>query len=82
MPNGAENVFLSIVQAVMEVLNKSHFSLQMGNFPIPVAEHSVLSVVRIDFHISESSTIWFDNHRESQSELRVHLLSSTSLKRD
>ena len=38
--NGAENVFLSIVQAVTEVLNKSHFSLQMGNCPIPVAEHS------------------------------------------
>ena len=24
----------------MEVLNKSHFSLQMGKCPIPVAEHS------------------------------------------
>ena len=43
IPNGAENVFLSIVQAVTEVLNKSHFSLQMGNCPIPVAEHSGLS---------------------------------------
>ena len=31
--------FSSIVQAVTEVLNKSHFSLQMGNCPIPVAEH-------------------------------------------
>ena len=40
IPNGTENVFLSIVQAVTEVLNKSHFSLQMGNCPIPVAEHS------------------------------------------
>ena len=38
----AENVFLSIVQAVTEVLNKSHFSLQMGNYPIPVAEDSGL----------------------------------------
>ena len=38
--NGAENVFSSIVQAVTEVLNKSHFSLQMGNCPVPVAEHS------------------------------------------
>ena len=36
----AENVFLSIVQAVAEVLNKSHFSLQMGDCPIPVAEDS------------------------------------------
>ena len=33
-------MFLSIVQAVMEVLNKSHFSLQMGNCLIPVAKHS------------------------------------------
>ena len=33
-------MFLSIVQAVTEVLNKSHFSLRMGNYPIPVAEHS------------------------------------------
>ena len=40
IPNRAENVFLSIVQAVTEVLNKSHFSLQMGNCPIPIAEHS------------------------------------------
>ena len=40
IPNGAENVFLSIVQVVTEVLYKSHFSLQMENFPIPVAEHS------------------------------------------
>ena len=40
IPNGAEIVFLSIVQAVTEVLNKSHFSLQMGNCPIPDAEHS------------------------------------------
>ena len=31
-----------IVQAVTEVLNKSHFSLQMGNCPIPIAEHSGL----------------------------------------
>ena len=37
---GQKMYFLSIVQAVMEVLNKSHFNLQMGNFPIPVAEHS------------------------------------------
>ena len=44
IPNGAENVFLLIVQAVTEVLNKSHFSLQMGNCPIPVAEHSGLSL--------------------------------------
>ena len=29
----------------MEVLNKSHFSLQMGNRPIPVAEHSGLSII-------------------------------------
>ena len=36
----AENVFLSIVQTKTEVLNKSHFSLQMGNCPIPVVEHS------------------------------------------
>ena len=36
IPNGAENVFLLIVQAVMEVLNKSHFCLQMENCPIPV----------------------------------------------
>ena len=28
------------MQAVTEVLNKSHFSLQMGNCPIPIAEHS------------------------------------------
>jgi len=35
-----KKLFLSIVQAVMEVLNKSHFSLQTGNCPIPVAEHS------------------------------------------
>ena len=33
-------MFLSIVQAVTEVLNKSRFSLQMENCPIPVAEHS------------------------------------------
>ena len=26
----------------MEVLNKSHFSLQMGNCPITIAEHSGL----------------------------------------
>ena len=38
-----ENVFLSIVQAAMEVLKESHFSLQMGNCPIPVAEDSGLS---------------------------------------
>ena len=31
-----------MAQAVTEVLNKSHFSLQMGNCPIPVAEHSGL----------------------------------------
>ena len=41
-PHGAENVFLSIVQAAMEVLKKSHFSLEMGNCPIPVAEDSGL----------------------------------------
>ena len=35
-------MFLSIVQAVKEVLNKSQFSLQMGNCPIPVAKHSGL----------------------------------------
>ena len=29
-----------MVQAVTSVLNKSHFSLQMGNCPISVAEHS------------------------------------------
>ena len=40
IPNGEENVFLWIMQAVMEVLNKSHFSLQMENCPIPIAEHS------------------------------------------
>ena len=40
IPNGAENEFLSIVQAVTEVFNKAHFSLQMGNCPIPVAEDS------------------------------------------
>ena len=34
-----QNVFLSIVQAVMEVLNKSHFILQMENCLITVAEH-------------------------------------------
>ena len=33
---------LSIVQAVTEVLYKSRFSLQMGNCPIQVAEHSEL----------------------------------------
>ena len=44
IPNGAENVFLSIVQAVTEVLNKSNFSLQMGNCPIPLAEHSIISL--------------------------------------
>ena len=43
MPNGTENVFLSIAQAVTEVLKKSHFSLQMGKCPIPVAEDSGLS---------------------------------------
>ena len=42
MPNEAENVFLLIEQAVTEVFNKSHFSLQMGNCPIPVAEDSGL----------------------------------------
>ena len=41
--NGVENVFLLIVQAVTEVLNKSHLSLQMGNCPISVAEHSGLN---------------------------------------
>ena len=46
--NGAENVFLSIVQAVTEVLNKSHFSLQMGNCPIPVAEDSGLFLASMD----------------------------------
>ena len=45
MPNGAENVFLSIVQAVTEVLNKSHFSLQMENCPIPIAEHSGMILI-------------------------------------
>ena len=38
--NGAENIFLSFVQAVIEVLKKSHFNLQMGNCPIPIAEDS------------------------------------------
>ena len=38
--NGAENISLLIVQAVTEVLNKSHFSLQMRNCPIPIAEDS------------------------------------------
>ena len=28
------------METVTEVLNKSHFSLQMGNCPIPIAEHS------------------------------------------
>ena len=32
--------YLQCVQAVTEVLSKSHFSLQVGNCPIPVAEHS------------------------------------------
>ena len=36
----AKNLFLSIVQAVTEVLKKSHFSLQIGNCTIPVAEES------------------------------------------
>ena len=27
------------MQVVTEVLNKSHHSLQMGNCPIPIAEH-------------------------------------------
>ena len=45
MPNGAENAFLSILQAVMEFLKKSHYSLQMGNCPIPVAEDSGHSVL-------------------------------------
>ena len=36
----AENVFSSIVEAVTEAVNKSDFSLQMGNCPIPVAKHS------------------------------------------
>ena len=33
-------VFSSILQALTEVLNKFHFSLQMGNYPIPIADHS------------------------------------------
>ena len=35
----AENVFLSIVQAVTEVLNKSHFSFQMGKSPLQIVKH-------------------------------------------
>ena len=45
-PNVAKDVSLSILQAVSEVFNKSHFSLQMGNYPIPVAEHSGLGLPR------------------------------------
>ena len=48
IPNGAENVFLSIVQAVTEVLNKSHFSLQMENCPIPIAEHFWLYLLHFE----------------------------------
>ena len=32
------------MQAVTEVLSKSHFSLQMGNRPIPIAENSGLYI--------------------------------------
>ena len=32
----------------MEVLNKSHFSLQIENCPIPVAEHSGLYLVHFE----------------------------------
>ena len=35
-----QKTFLSIVQAVTEILKKSHFSFQMGNCPIPVAKYS------------------------------------------
>ena len=43
IPNGAENVFLGIEQAVTEVLNKFHYPnshLQMRQNAISVAEHS------------------------------------------
>ena len=30
----------------MEVLNKSHFSLQMGICPVPVAEHSGINLLK------------------------------------
>ena len=40
-------MFLSIVKAVTEVLNKSHFSFQMVNFPIPVAQHSGLVLIAL-----------------------------------
>ena len=57
IPNGAENVFLLIEKAATEVLNKSHFSLQMGNCPIPVAEHSGLSKFKhLSYGFSEYSS--------------------------
>ena len=57
------NVFLLIVQAVTEVLNKSHFSLQMGNCPIPVAEHFGLCCVGPSLL----------SHRSSLHDWRTHL---------
>ena len=46
--NGAENVSLSIVQAVTEVLNKSHYGnshFQMRQNLVTIAEHSGHSLV-------------------------------------
>ena len=38
---GEKIYFYEVAEAeVTEILKKSHFSFQMGNYPIPVAEHS------------------------------------------
>ena len=59
IPNGEQNVFLSNVQAIMEVLKKSHFSLKIGNCPIPLAEHSGHCIF-CDFQIiCISKVTWF-----------------------
>ena len=59
IPNRVENVFLPIAQAATEVLNNSHFSLQMGNCPIPVAEHSGLRAAQNRFFCTEAISLKF-----------------------
>ena len=69
---------LSIVQAVTEVLNKSHFSLQMGNCPIPVAEHSGLRPVAKTKLCWNSMTSINSKKIETSGLRKVHSVTSQS----